>query len=278
MITQVQLAAFFDELEKVASAGRAARRLLESASKTLTPDKFREVKHYVEHTGKNVSARSRNNLASELGLYNRKRAVASSIDELPPIKPGYVRLAHNTHGGAAESIRTSGLRNHQGRIDGTTRIYSDPEDVAAYIHGTSRVGYPGTHTVLMDVSKKEARWRNNVGNHSSRHNPLSGPPVKPYGNQDHGVVNPNRIVGIIRRPEEAWGGWQAKKADVAPARPKTVLARKDVPQKPGAITGPNVELYRAQSPSNLVGSVVKKFPIRGDVGKDKAYLSYKGRF
>jgi len=69
-----------------------------------------------------------------------------------------------------------------------------------------------------------------------------------------------------------------KIADIAPAHPRTLLARKEAPKKSEAITGPNVELYRAQSPSNLVGSVVKKFPIRGDVGKDKAYLSYKGRF
>lgn len=130
------------------------------------------------------------------GIFGRKRAqpppsptetleatekkLASSINQLPPLKEGFVRLVHLTHPNFAKEIVETGLDySKQGMIDSTARAYGDASQTE-YSSQDPRFNYPDVKAVILDIPEGQYRLYRNV---SDPNNP--------------GKVPAEYVVGVI---------------------------------------------------------------------------------
>lgn len=87
--------------------------------------------------------------------------IASSIEELPPLREDYIRLLHFTRPEAAEEILTSGL-NYLGDITSTARGWDDESEVDYNVSSDPRFSYEGVKLVVIDMPIDEHRLHTRV--------------------------------------------------------------------------------------------------------------------
>lgn len=106
----------------------------------------------------------------------RRVTLADTLDKLPPIKPGYIRVVHGTAPQNVDKILEDGLDySAQGMLMSTARVIDSnkPLDI-----GTDDVRFNNGEYVVMDIPATEIRLYNNISRHP-------------------GVVDPGLIVGVV---------------------------------------------------------------------------------
>lgn len=115
---------------------------------------------------------------AESSIYQKEKKIASSIEELPPLREGSVRLIHTTNPDNAEKIVKEGLDyQNQGMIDSTVRAYADPNKIE-YYDDDPRFSWRGSRSVIMDVPSEEYRLHRDIA-------------------KSPGIVPARHIVGVI---------------------------------------------------------------------------------
>ena len=95
-------------------------------------------------------------------LEQEERRIASSVDELPPLEEGFVRLVHITVPKHANEIVQTGLDyQRHGMAMSTARAWSKPEEVK-YCSDDPRFSSPEMKVVVLDVPNGEWRLNNNI--------------------------------------------------------------------------------------------------------------------
>lgn len=111
-----------------------------------------------------------------------RRTIAVTINELPVLQEGWVRMVHLTNRLPAEIVAAKGLDYARHLIvDSTARCYWRAED-ACYTHTDPRFSGAGMRAVVLDVPDAEVRlhqWRDK-----------SKPPP--------GIVPAKYVVGILK--------------------------------------------------------------------------------
>src|SRR3989344_5888550 len=114
----------------------------------------------------------------------KERKIASTIEELPPLQDGFVRLIHATNPETAEEVARTGLDySAQGMVQSTARAYAKPDEIDYY---TDDPRFAWGISVILDLPEEEYRL----------HDDLVKSP---------GVVPAEYVVGIIdsKRPEQS---------------------------------------------------------------------------
>ncbi len=91
-----------------------------------------------------------------------ERRIASSADELPSLKDGYIRFVHITVPKHANEVAQSGLDySRHGMAMSTATAWSKPEEVK-YYSDDPRFSSPEMKVVVLDVPNGEWRLHNNI--------------------------------------------------------------------------------------------------------------------
>lgn len=108
----------------------------------------------------------------------KERKIAETIEELPPLKAGYIRLVHITRPAFTQGIVDSGLDySKYGMVMSTARAYSNAEETE-YGMDDPRYSSPELKAVVLDLPIQEHRLHENV-----QHSP--------------GIVPSKYVVGVV---------------------------------------------------------------------------------
>lgn len=111
-------------------------------------------------------------------IETQERKIASTIEELPPLKKNHIRLIHTTNPNNVKDILEKGLNYEvQGMIDSTARAFADPENIEYYSEDP-RFSWKGAKSVILDIPIEEHRLHRDV-------------------TKSPGVVPAKYIVGVI---------------------------------------------------------------------------------
>ncbi len=88
--------------------------------------------------------------------------IARTIEALPKLPEGYVRVVHLTHPSIAEKIVATGLNYEaQGQLNSTARSWGNEAEVV-YPVADPRFNFPDVQAVVFDVPQDEHRLHESV--------------------------------------------------------------------------------------------------------------------
>ncbi len=101
-------------------------------------------------------------MSENVELNSDERKIADTIEDLPPLKEGYMRLVHITNSPRIQNILDTGLDYEKYAMVMSTAVGYSSAEQAEYSSEDPRFASPQAKAIVMDLPADEHKLHNNV--------------------------------------------------------------------------------------------------------------------